>query len=59
LQDWEAALQFVRGQLGGQVDADRVTLWGNSYSGGHVLVLASRHPAWVTSVIAQVRVSLT
>lgn len=40
LQDWRAALAHVRSLP--QIDAARVALWGVSFSGGHVLTLASR-----------------
>ncbi len=37
----------------GEVDADRIGLWGTSYSGGHVLVVAATDPrvACVVSVV--------
>lgn len=40
LQDWKSALAYVRSLA--QVDADRIALWGSSYSGGHVIVTAAR-----------------
>jgi pimeloyl-ACP methyl ester carboxylesterase len=51
LQDWEAALAHVRAIPG--LNADRVGLWGSSYSGGHVIVTASRDP-YVTAIVSQV-----
>jgi fermentation-respiration switch protein FrsA (DUF1100 family) len=39
LDDWRAAIEFARGLDG--VDPDRVALWGSSFSGGHVAVLAA------------------
>ncbi|KAL6749498.1 Alpha/Beta hydrolase protein [Haematococcus lacustris] len=44
LQDWQAALDFVHsGGLGkGRVDTTKVGLWGVSFSGGHVLMTASK-----------------
>jgi pimeloyl-ACP methyl ester carboxylesterase len=36
-----------------QIDASRIALWGTSFSGGHVIVIAARHPE-VSAVIAQV-----
>jgi uncharacterized protein len=37
--DWRAAIEFARGLDG--VDPERVALWGTSFSGGHVAVLAA------------------
>jgi len=37
--DWRAAIAFARSLP--EVDAERVALWGTSFSGGHVMVLAS------------------
>src|SRR5256714_4583184 len=39
LDDWRAAIGFARGLDG--IDPDRVALWGTSFSGGHVAVLAA------------------
>jgi alpha-beta hydrolase superfamily lysophospholipase len=39
LDDWRAAIAFARGLDG--VDPERVALWGTSFSGGHVAVLAA------------------
>lgn len=49
LQDWTAAVAFVRGRP--DVDGKRVVLWGTSFSGGHVLVTAAddQHIAAVIS----------
>lgn len=51
LDDWRAALAFVRAL--DEVDAERVALWGSSFSGGHVLATAARDPD-VAAVVAQV-----
>lgn len=51
LNDWKAALAYVRGLPG--VDAERLALWGSSFSGGHVLVTAARDGK-VRAVVAQV-----
>ncbi len=40
LEDWAAAIAFTRAQPG--IDGDRVALWGSSFSGGHVAVIAAR-----------------
>jgi dienelactone hydrolase len=39
LDDWRAAVAFARGLE--EVDPQRVILWGTSFSGGHVAVLAA------------------
>ncbi len=51
LQDWGAALAYVRGLPG--IAADRMGLWGSSFSGGHVIVTASRD-AGVSAMVSQV-----
>lgn len=51
LQDWEAALAHVRGLTG--IDTERIGLWGSSFSGGHVIVTASRDPG-VAAIVSQV-----
>jgi uncharacterized protein len=51
LKDWEAALSHVRAMP--DINADKVALWGSSYSGGHVTVIASRDP-YVTAIVEQV-----
>ncbi|MES1943695.1 hypothetical protein PC39_06259 [Salinisphaera sp. PC39] len=40
LEDWAAAIGCARALDG--VDAQRVALWGSSFSGGHVIVAAAR-----------------
>ncbi len=51
LNDWKAALAYARGLAG--IDAERMALWGSSFSGGHVLVTAARDGG-VTAVVSQV-----
>jgi pimeloyl-ACP methyl ester carboxylesterase len=51
LEDYAAALAHARSLDG--VDADRVVLWGSSYSGGHV-VAAAVSDSRVAAVISQV-----
>ena len=51
LQDWTAALAAVRHR--GDLDVARIALWGTSFSGGHVIVLASRDPA-IAAIVSQV-----
>jgi pimeloyl-ACP methyl ester carboxylesterase len=50
LTDWAAAIAYVRTQP--EVDANRVALWGTSFSGGYVLITAARDPC-IAAVIAQ------
>lgn len=49
LHDWKVAISVARRQL--DVDAERVALWGSSFSGGHVIAAAAadRRVAAVTS----------
>lgn len=51
LEDWTAAVAFARSLP--FVDADRVALWGSSFSGGHVQEIAARDRR-VAAVVAQV-----
>lgn len=51
VEDWHAALAFVRGLPG--VDADRVALWGTSFSGGHVVRVAAEDGR-VAAVVSQI-----
>jgi len=51
LQDWDAAIAYVK-QLE-MIDAKRMALWGTSFSGGHVIVEAAKHPE-VRAVVSQV-----
>ena len=56
LEDWRAAIEHGR-QID-WVDPDRVALWGSSFSGGHVVRLASEDVRIVT-VVSQVPFSGT
>ena len=51
LQDWAAAIAHVRSLP--EVDADRMVLWGTSFSGGHVIQTAAADHR-VRAIIAQV-----
>ncbi|HYH62615.1 MAG TPA: alpha/beta hydrolase [Solirubrobacterales bacterium] len=42
LEDWRAAIDYARALDG--VDAERIGLWGSSYSGGHVMAIAADDP---------------
>jgi hypothetical protein len=48
--DWRAAVAHARALDG--VDADRIVLWGTSYSGGHVIALAAGDSR-VAAVVSQ------
>ena len=50
LEDWRAAIEYARALDG--VDAERIGLWGSSYSGGHVMALAADDPR-VKAAISQ------
>lgn len=50
-QDWQAAIAAARALP--EVDAERIGLWGSSFSGGHVQHLAARDSA-IAAVVAQV-----
>lgn len=49
-EDYHAAIAWARRQPG--VDPDRIVLWGSSYSGGHVIVVAAADQR-VAAVISQ------
>lgn len=51
LQDWEAAIAYVKTL--DVIDTKRMALWGTSFSGGHVIVEAAKHPE-IRAVISQV-----
>lgn len=48
--DYRAAVAYARGLPG--VDADRIALWGSSFSGGHVLAVAAGDPR-IAAVVSQ------
>jgi pimeloyl-ACP methyl ester carboxylesterase len=51
VEDWRAAAAHVR--LLPTVDGSKLALWGTSFSGGHVIVLAAEDPR-VKAIVAQV-----
>jgi dienelactone hydrolase len=51
LQDWDAAIAYVKTL--DNIDAKRMALWGTSFSGGHVIVGAVKHPE-ILAVVSQV-----
>lgn len=51
IQDWEVALARVKRIP--NINPEEIILWGASFSGGHTLVLAARHPE-IAAVISHV-----
>ncbi len=51
VEDWRAAIAHVRTL--GDVDGNRIALWGTSFSGGHVIVTAARDKK-IRAVVSQV-----
>jgi pimeloyl-ACP methyl ester carboxylesterase len=49
-EDYHAAISAARAH--GSVDPERIVLWGSSYSGGHVIVVAAQDPR-ICGVISQ------
>jgi len=50
LQDWAAAVAYARDRE--ELDRDRLTLWGTSFAGGHVIEAAARD-GQVAAIISQ------
>ncbi|HWF68374.1 MAG TPA: alpha/beta fold hydrolase [Mycobacterium sp.] len=50
LQDWTVAVAYARTLAG--IDANRIGLWGTSFSGGHVIATAARLPG-IAAVVSQ------
>jgi dienelactone hydrolase len=48
LADWDAAIDFVKSR--GDVDGQRIAVWGSSFGGGHAITVASRHPELLAAV---------
>lgn len=51
IQDWKAAIAHVRTLKG--INRSKIALWGSSFSGGHVIVIASSDPE-IAAIVAQV-----
>ncbi len=49
-EDYHAAVAAARARTG--VDPDRIAIWGSSYSGGHVVVVAAEDPS-IAAMISQ------
>lgn len=52
VKDWSAAVDAIKART--DVDGKRLGVWGSSYSGGHVLALASQRPGDIKAVSSQV-----
>jgi len=50
LEDWQAAVAFVRTR--GDLDGNRVAVWGSSMGGGHAVITGARDPS-LRAVVAQ------
>jgi len=50
-EDWHAAVRYARSLSG--VDPKKIVLWGTSFSGGHVIAIASKDKQ-IAAVISQV-----
>ncbi|MFI7589314.1 alpha/beta hydrolase [Spongisporangium articulatum] len=50
LEDWDAAIAFAKRVAG--VDPARIAIWGSSFGGGHVMVVAAKHPE-LAAVVSQ------
>jgi pimeloyl-ACP methyl ester carboxylesterase len=55
--DWFSAVKHVQTNMGSVVDAQRLSLWGTSFAGGHVIVVASKLPGQIKAVISNVSTS--
>ena len=51
IQDWRAAIKHARSLPG--VNAQKLALWGSSYSAGHVIISAAQDPN-ITAITIQV-----
>ncbi|MBI4852103.1 MAG: alpha/beta fold hydrolase [Acidobacteria bacterium] len=51
LQDWQAALDYTRSLP--KINNRKIGLWGSSFSGGHVMVIASKNPD-IAALVSQV-----
>uniref|UniRef100_A0A383VDA3 AB hydrolase-1 domain-containing protein n=1 Tax=Tetradesmus obliquus TaxID=3088 RepID=A0A383VDA3_TETOB len=54
VEDWLSAVTFVQTQLSSSVDAARLSLWGTSFGGGHVVTIAAKLGSQVKAVVSQV-----
>jgi acetyl esterase/lipase len=54
IEDWLAAVKFVQTDLSSSVDASRLSLWGTSFGGGHVVTIAAKLGSQIKAVVSQV-----
>jgi acetyl esterase/lipase len=54
VEDWLSAVKFVQTDLSSSVDATRLSLWGTSFGGGHVVTIASKLGGQIKAVVSQV-----
>ncbi|KAF6258426.1 Alpha/Beta hydrolase protein [Scenedesmus sp. NREL 46B-D3] len=54
VEDWLSAVQFVQTDLSSSVDSSRLSLWGTSFGGGHVITIASKLGRHIKAVVSQV-----
>lgn len=59
LEDWASAISYVQGDLASKVDTSKLSLWGTSFAGGHVITMAARLGSQVKAVVSQVRPAAT
>jgi pimeloyl-ACP methyl ester carboxylesterase len=52
VKDWLSAVDAMKART--DIDAQRIGIWGSSYSGGHVLKTAAQRPGVVKAVSSQV-----
>lgn len=52
--DWLSAIKYVQTNLTNVVDSSRLSLWGTSFAGGHVIMVASKLQTQIKAVFAQV-----
>ena len=51
VQDWQAAVAHVRGLS--NVQTEKIALWGSSFSGGHVAVVAAKDQG-IAAIVSQI-----
>jgi acetyl esterase/lipase len=54
LADWQSAVAFVQRAFNTSIDAQRLSLWGSSFAGGHVITTAATLGDAVKAVVSQV-----
>lgn len=54
VEDWISAVQHVQGPLAQFVDANRLSLWGTSFAGGHVVSAAAQLKGQLRAIVSQV-----